>query len=122
MGRFCKMLSLVFLSALAATLVLAQGKTNGSKPAAAASAEEIQKGKAVYDFRCAVCHFAKSDAKKIGPGMKGLAKRGTYANGKSVDDASLREWIEKGGKDMPGFKQSLTAEQIRDLIVYLKTL
>ncbi len=51
-----------------------------------------------------------------------LAKRGTYADGKPVDDASLREWIEKGGKNMPGLKGALNAEQIRELVVYLKTL
>ncbi len=110
-----------------AALLLAQapGKdANGQKPAGGspASPAEIEQGKKLFNTRCAICHYSASPAKKIGPGLKGLAKRGTYADGKPVDDASLREWIEKGSKNMPGFKAALNAEQIRELVVYLKTL
>jgi mono/diheme cytochrome c family protein len=86
------------------------------------SSAEVQRGKKIFNLRCAVCHFPQSAAKKIGPGMKGLSKRGHFADGKPVDDASLRQWIETGGKNMPGFKDSLDGAQIRDLIAYLKTL
>jgi len=121
-----KILPLV-LAGLAANGVLwaqvSSKNAAASKPAAAApSAAGVEKGKTVFDSKCAICHFSASAAKKIGPSMKGLAKRGTYADGKTVDDVSLRAWIEKGGKNMPGLKESLTAEQVRDLIVYLKTL
>ncbi len=101
------------------------GKKNGSekKNGAAPTAEEIERGKIVYAKRCAVCHFAASDAKKVGPGLKGISKRSTYeGDGKPVNDASLRGWIEDGGKNMPGFKTVLNADQVRDLLAYLKTL
>jgi len=39
-----------------------------------------------------------------------------------ADDENLRRVIERGGKDMPGYRNSLKPEQIRDLIVYVKTL
>jgi cytochrome c2 len=94
-------------------------KSGGGSPASPA---EIEQGKKHFNTRCAICHYSASPAKKIGPGLRGLAKRGTYADGKPVDDASLREWIEKGSKNMPGFKAALNAEQIRELVVYLKTL
>lgn len=45
-----------------------------------------------------------------------------FSNGKKVTDAGLTRWIEDGGKDMPGFKETLTPEQVRALISYLKTL
>jgi cytochrome c2 len=109
-----------FLLALPLAAALAQSPAkNGQedKPAA-----DIAAGKTIYEKRCAVCHFAASDAKKVGPGLKGLKKRGTYADGKPVTEDSLRAWIENGGKNMPGFKASLSAEQVRDLIAYLKTL
>ncbi len=93
-----------------------------SAPASPASPAEIEQGKKLFNTRCAICHYSASPAKKIGPGLGGLAKHGTYADGKPVDDASLREWIEKGGKNMPGLKGALNAEQIRVLVVYLKTL
>ena len=106
-------------------LVVAQGpgKEEGKPaPSSTASASDVQQGKKLFDLKCAVCHYSASPAKKIGPGLKGLAKRGTFADGKPVDDASLRSWIAKGGKNMPGFKDSLNAEQVRELIAYLKTL
>ena len=34
----------------------------------------------------------------------------------------FRVIIEKGGKDMPGFKDSVNADQMRELVAYLKTL
>ncbi len=91
---------------------------SGSLPALA----DVAKGKKLFDVNCAICHYSASAAKKIGPGLKELSKRGRYADGKAVDEASLRVWIEKGGKDMPGFKDSLNAEHVRELIAYLRTL
>jgi|HubBroStandDraft_4_1064222.scaffolds.fasta_scaffold554252_1 mono/diheme cytochrome c family protein len=83
---------------------------------------EIISGKAVFDKQCEVCHFPHSKAKKIGPGLAKIYPGGKFANGKKVDDASMRLWIEAGGKDMPGFKNALKPEELRDLIAYLHTL
>lgn len=82
----------------------------------------VAHGKKVYEARCEICHFSASMGKKIGPGLKGLMARGKYADGKKVDDDSLRAWIERGGKDMPGYKGVLKEDEVRDLIAYLKTL
>ena len=95
-----------------------QKPASGSPPATA----DLQQGEKLFIADCAVCHYSSSRAKKIGSGLKGLSKRGKFADGKPVDDASLRAWIEKGGKNMPSFKDSLNAEQMRQLVGYLKTL
>jgi cytochrome c len=80
-------------------------------------------GKEVFDKKCGVCHYADSDAKKIGPGLKGLAKRGTFTvNDAKVTDEALKTWIENGDTLMPPFKDVLEAEQIKDVIAYVKTL
>lgn len=89
---------------------------------ATASPAEISAGKTTFAQRCTICHYAESAAQKIGPGLAGLYARRKFANGKGVDDASLARWIESGGKNMPGFKDALKPNQIRDLIGYLKTL
>jgi mono/diheme cytochrome c family protein len=34
----------------------------------------------------------------------------------------MRVWIEAGGKDMPGFREALKPNEVRDLIAYLRTL
>ena len=85
-------------------------------PAAVASGQKI------YTKQCEICHFATSKAKKIGPGLANIYPTGKFSNGKKVDDAAMRVWIESGGKDMPGFKESLMPNEIRDLVAYLRTL
>ena len=82
----------------------------------------IARGHLVFRARCAVCHFSDSSAGKIGPGLKGIYKRGKFANGGKVDDVSMEKWIVKGGKDMPPLETALTSVQIRDLLAFLKSL
>lgn len=91
-----------------------------SAPAAAGSAT---RGKEVFDKKCGVCHYADSDAKKIGPGLKGLSKRGTFTvNNNKVTDESLKTWIENGDTLMPPFKDVLDLAQIKDVVAYARTL
>ena len=81
------------------------------------------RGKEVFDKKCSICHFADSDQKKIGPGLKGLSKRGTFTvNGNKVTTQSLTTWIENGDSLMPGMKDSLEPGQIKDVVAYVKTL
>ena len=83
-------------------------------------ASDIDRGQKIYEKNCAICHFAASPEKKIGPGMKGVMKKPKFSNGWKVNDENMRRWIEVGGKNMPPSR--LNAEQIRELIAYLKTL
>ena len=99
----------------------AKEKSAGKKGASNNGA--ATRGKQVFDEKCAVCHYADSDAKKIGPGLKGLSKRGTFTvNNNKVTDESLKTWIENGDTLMPPFKDVLTPDQIKDVIAYVKTL
>src|ERR1700674_2014040 len=103
----------------------AQDKSpQGKIPVVSAQGEPsaITRGRAVYQQRCEICHFSASEAKKMGPGLKGIYKRGKFADGNRVDDASMEKWIVEGGKDMPPFKGILNPTQIRDLLSHLKTL
>ena len=97
-------------------------KTAEKKPAPAATQGNVTNGKVVYADYCDVCHYSANTAKKIGPGLKGIYKRGKFADGKKVDDTTMREWIIKGGVDMPSFDGQLNDAQIKDLIAYLRTL
>jgi mono/diheme cytochrome c family protein len=101
----------------------APGKKSGKSGSAKGSSAAAARGKAVFDKSCGVCHYAESDAKKIGPGLKGLSKRGTFSvNNNKVTDENLRNWIENGDSLMPPFKDSLDAAQVKDVIAYIKTL
>jgi mono/diheme cytochrome c family protein len=90
---------------------------------AAKNSAAAARGKETFDKKCAVCHYADSDAKKIGPGLKGISKRGTFSvNNNKVTDETLKTWIENGDTLMPPFKEVLEPPQIKDVIVYVKTL
>jgi mono/diheme cytochrome c family protein len=95
-------------------------KTPAKKTGNAAAAA---RGKDVFDKKCGICHYADNDQKKIGPGLKGISKRGTFTvNNNKVTDESLRTWIENGDTLMPPFKDVLEPAQIKDVIAYVKTL
>jgi cytochrome c len=95
-----------------------KGSAGAGKNSAAAA-----RGKEIFDQKCAVCHYADSDAKKIGPGLKGISKRGTFTvNNNKVTDENLKTWIENGDTLMPPFKEVLEPAQIKDVVAYVKTL
>jgi len=116
-------LLMVMALVLVATVAGAIGQTASKKSShpSAPAGTSFARGKGLYDARCEICHFSASTAKKIGPGLKGIGTRGKFADGSKVDDDKLRRWIVKGGKNMPGFAD-LNADEVRDLIAYLKTL
>jgi len=108
------------LAVSAAQQTKAPPQKNSTTPAYTPA--EVASGKQQYSVQCAVCHFANSTAKKIGPGLKSIYSRGKFAGGEKVDDESMRKWIYNGGKDMPAFKDSLKPNEVRDLLAYLHTL
>lgn len=120
-------LLLLGIAALAlACAVVAQdppAQNSPKKNASHASGGSAAKGKEVFEQKCAMCHFADSDQKKIGPGLKGISKRGTFTvNGNKVTTDALTKWIENGDSQMPGMKDSLEPGQIKDVVAYVKTL
>jgi cytochrome c len=95
-------------------------KKSGSSSANAAA---VGRGKTVFQEKCALCHYDTTDQKKIGPGLKGLNKRGTFTvNGNKITDDTLKAWIENGDQLMPPFKDVLEPGQVKDVIAYVKTL
>jgi mono/diheme cytochrome c family protein len=103
--------------------VFAQSPPAKSPSKKSASNASATRGKDVFEKKCVVCHYADSDVKKIGPGLKGMSKRGTFTvNNAKVTDEALKTWIENGDTLMPPFKEVLEAEQIKDVIAYVKTL
>jgi mono/diheme cytochrome c family protein len=94
-----------------------------AKKSANDSAAAAARGKELFDKKCGICHYADNDQKKIGPGLKGISKRGTFTeNNNKVTDESLKTWIENGDTLMPPFKDVLEPAQIKDVIAYVKTL
>ena len=117
---------LLFLLAGALSLAgqASDAKSTAKKSAAQPSKAEaaIERGKEQYELVCGICHYSTTERQKVGPGLKEIYKRGKFADGRKVDDRSMREWIEKGGRQMPPFKDVLSPREIANLIAYLRTL
>jgi cytochrome c len=113
--------AVVICGALAcAGALLAQ---DSSKKSSGSNATAVARGKTLFQQKCSLCHYDTSDQKKIGPGLKGLNKRGTFSvNGNKITDETLKTWIENGDQLMPPFKDVLEPAQIKDVIAYVKTL
>jgi cytochrome c len=110
----------LFCGGLVAAALLAQ---DSGKKSSGGNAAAVARGKSLFQQKCSVCHYDTSDQKKIGPGLKGLNKRGTFSvNGNKVTDENLKTWIENGDQLMPPFKDVLEPAQIKDVIAYVKTL
>jgi mono/diheme cytochrome c family protein len=110
-------------TSLAVGMGLAQTKTTKKAPAGKTDDAAVARGKDLFQQKCSTCHYDTSDAKKIGPGLKGLNKRGTFTvNNNKVTDENLKTWIENGDSLMPPFKDVIDDNQIKDVIAYVKTL
>ena len=82
---------------------------------------DAAKGKEVFE-QCSVCHNADSTEVKMGPGLKGLFKKGKLNSGKPVNDANVLQQINDGGNGMPAYKDILSDADKANVIAYLKTL
>lgn len=82
---------------------------------------DAAKGKTVFE-QCAICHNVDTDEEKMGPSLKGLFHKAKMKNGHAVNEESVRAVIKAGGNGMPGYEDLLSAEEMDNLIAYLKTV
>jgi len=79
-----------------------------------------KEGRRLFQQKCAVCHVpAWHGATTLGPG---LSKQTIKADGESAVEDAITNGLYDEVDQMPGFKYTLTSEQIRNIIAYLKTL
>ena len=82
----------------------------------------VRRGAEIFAESCSRCHYADRTETKIGPGLKGLFQRDKLPFRKvPVTDDAIVSQLRFPYKAMPPF-MSISQEQIKALIAYLKTL
>jgi mono/diheme cytochrome c family protein len=80
-------------------------------------------GRKSYDNYCDRCHRPYSTKGKKGPGMKGVFQHQYLSlSGLPANDDRVTDIIRNGRRDMTGYSQVLSAQDIQDLLAYLHTL
>ena len=84
----------------------------------------LENGKAIFSQNCSVCHGAGGNGQGIGAsGMSPPPANFTDPEfWKNKTDTFLAHVISNGIGQMPGWSESLSPDQIRDVIAYIKTL
>ncbi len=111
------------LATLLAALLLAGCNAERRKSDAELGLNEQQaRGRRVYEAQCIRCHEPYSRWGTHGPSLKGLYKKPFLPSGMPANDARITDVILMGRAQMPHFSQTISEQQLQDLLAYLKTL
>jgi mono/diheme cytochrome c family protein len=92
-----------------------------SKPLAALTPQE-QAGHRVFVSHCASCHYANTEQGLNGPGLEGLFRKPYLPSGGIANDTRVTAVILRGRNMMPALGNTLTDQELADLLAYLHTL
>ena len=80
-----------------------------------------ERGKEIYFFKCWVCHNEYTrQAGYPAPTLKDLYKRPKLLSGQPVNDPTVTEKIKEGGPRMPGYRYTLSDQDLADLVSFLR--
>jgi mono/diheme cytochrome c family protein len=79
-------------------------------------------GRQVFVSRCSSCHYAETEKGMNGPGLEGLFRKPYLHSGMAANDAQVTAVIVRGRNMMPALGNTLTDQQLADLMAYLHTL
>lgn len=80
-------------------------------------------GRKIYDNYCDRCHEPYSTSGKQGPGLQGIFRQQFLPmSGLPANDERVSEIILYGRSKMPAYGQTLSPQQVKDLLAYLHTL
>jgi mono/diheme cytochrome c family protein len=92
-----------------------------SKPLSELTPQEAS-GRQVFVARCSSCHYPDSEKGLNGPGLQGLFRKPYLPSGGAANDARVTEVILSGRGMMPPLGNTLSDQQLNDLLAYLHTL
>jgi cytochrome c6 len=87
---------------------------------AASSPAKAEDGASLFKANCVVCHGADGSGTPTGKSLKAPDLRSDAVQ--KLTDAQIQAQIEDGKNNMPPFKGTLNAAQIKALVAYVHTL
>lgn len=80
-------------------------------------------GRRIYDHDCDRCHEPYSTRGRKGPGLKGVFQNKYLpVSGLPANDDRVSDIIRLGRKEMPAYSQTLSQQDMQDLLAYMHTL
>jgi mono/diheme cytochrome c family protein len=79
-------------------------------------------GRQIFQQHCATCHSAYTSTGDHGPGLNELFRKQFLPSGLPANERFVRQTILAGRGMMPPQGQSLTEQQLDDVLAYLHTL
>jgi mono/diheme cytochrome c family protein len=92
-----------------------------SKPLSELTPQEAA-GHQIFVSRCSTCHYADTEQGLHGPGLEGLFRKPYLPSGAVANDDRVTAVILRGRNMMPALGNTLTDQQLKDLMAYLHTL
>jgi mono/diheme cytochrome c family protein len=111
-----------FLPITAVVLVVAGCRsTPPPTPLESLNAQQMR-GHAVFQTRCAACHYDRKTGPLNGPSLLGVYKKPSLPSGAAPTDERVTATILHGRNNMPALGNQLDSADVEDVLAYLHTL
>ncbi len=105
-----------------ASLALAGCKTLPPPTPLADLNPQQTRGHAVFETRCAACHYDRRNDPLHGPSLLGVFKKPALPSGAAATDERVTATILHGRGIMPAMGNNMDQQDIDDVLAYLHTL
>ncbi len=79
-------------------------------------------GHAVFQARCAMCHYDRQAGALHGPSLLGALKKPELPSGAAATDERVTATVVHGHGLMPGLGDTIDPQDVTDVVAYLHTL
>jgi mono/diheme cytochrome c family protein len=105
-----------------ASLALAGCKTLPPPTPLAELNPQQDRGHAVFETRCAACHYDRRNDSLHGPSLLGVFKKPALPSGAAATDERVTATILHGRGLMPAMGNNMDQQDVDDVLAYLHTL